>query len=270
MKKLNYILYFMLLLAVTSCEEVIDVDIPADENKVVVEGYVTTERDSSYVRLSRTLSFFDNTSPVPQVINAAVTVNNDTFYHVANGIYRPAAGYTGIAGTAYNLRVLADGKLYTSTAMLDPMYQVDTLVTVFKAKEGFIDEGYTVKFIGRDDRPRVKYTYFRFGFKNELETQGKDSFEDFRVLFDNKNSVLNTPYEFELPFLRLKENDTVITIFRSVDENVYRYLLALGNRQGGGGPFSVPPANLPTNINGGGLGIFAAYDVKRFRYRIVK
>lgn len=269
MKKINVLLYLLLLFAVTSCEEVIDVDIPEDENRVVVEGYVTTETDSSYVRLTRTLSYFDNTSAIPLVLDAAVTVNNDTFYHIGNGIYRPAPGYTGITGTAYNLKIVTGGKVYTSTAILDPMYQVDTLITVYKPKEGFIDEGYTVKFVGRDDRPRVKYTYFRFGFSNQQDTNNKDSMIDFRVLFDNKNSVLNQPYEFELPFLRLQENDTVITIFRSVDENVYRYLLALGNR-GGGGPFSIPPANLPTNIKGGGLGLFAAYDVKRFRYRIVK
>lgn len=270
MKTIHYLLLPLLFAGLSACEEVIEVDIPADENRVVVEGYVTTEKDSSYVRLTRTLSYFDNTSSIPEVTDAAVTVNNDTFYHVSNGIYRPAAGFTGVSGTAYNLTVVTGGSTYTSTAILDPMYQVDTLITVFKPKEGFIEEGYTVKFIGRDDRPRVKYTYFRFGYKNDLETQGRDSMADFRVLFDNKNSKLNEPYEFELPLLRLKEDDTVITIFRSVDENVFRYLVALGNRQGGGGPFSIPPANLPTNIRGGALGLFAAFDVKRFRYRIVK
>lgn len=253
----------------TSCEEVIDVDLPEGSEKLVVEGYVRTETDSSYIKLTKTLSYFDNTSAIPNVTNAMVLVNSDTFFHVGNGYYKPNSPYTGIAGTMYNLTININGEQYQSSSMLNALGQIDSIISEFKPKQGFIEEGYSVKFTGIDNRPRIKYTYFRFGFNGE-DSDGKDSMSTFRVLYDNSNTVLNEPYEFELPVLRLKENDTAILHFYSVDEQVYKFLTALNNSSGGG-PFSTPPANLPSNVRGKDvIGIFSAQDVMRFRHRITK
>lgn len=272
MKKINLILMLAALLSLTACEEVIDVDVPPNTVKLVVEGGVTTEPDSSFIRLTKSVAYFDNNTTTPMVTNATVLVNNDTFHHVANGIYKPAPGYTGVRGQVYSLKISVEGKQYTSSSILDPLFDIDSIISVYKPQEGFFDGGYTVKYTGIDQRPRIKYTYFRFGYKNEKDTKLRDSIFDFRVLFDNRNSVINEPYEFEIPFLRLEPGDTVLMVFRSVDEPVYRYLLALSAREdGGGGPFSTPPANLPTNIRGGDvLGVFMACDVKRYRHRIVE
>ena len=254
----------------TSCEEVIDIDLPDNTQKLVVEGQITTEIDSSYVRITKSLGYFDNTNATPLITDAVIDVNGIAFNHAGNGIYKASSGYVGTTGTIYNLKVTHQGITYTSSSTLEPMFQIDTVVSYFKPASGFIEEGYAVAFFAIDNRPRTKYTYFRFGFKNQEDTQGKDSLFDARILFDNRNSVVNEPYVFELPFLRLQPNDTAILVFRSTDEVVNRYYLALENRRNSGGPFSTPPANLPTNINGGALGLFAAYDVKRFLAPIIK
>jgi hypothetical protein len=261
---------FLLLIAFLhiSCEQVIDVEEPEAVNALVVEGVITTESDSSYVKLTRTLSFFDNTSPIPVVTDAVVSVNGVPFTHRGNGIYVPSSPYNGTVGTTYNLSILHEGKTYTSSSILYEGVPVDTAFAVFKPEEGFIAEGYTVGYFARDVRPRVRYTYFRFGVNNEEDTQGRDSIFGFRVLFDNKDFPTDRPFYFELPFLRLNQGDTCLMVFRSVDEEVYRFLTALGNRDGGSGFFGSPPANLPTNIRGGGFGIFAAYDVLRYRVPI--
>lgn len=268
MKKIPVFLLMLAAVVFTSCEEVVDVDLPENTIKLVVEGQVTTETDSSFVRLTKTLAYFDNTSAVPLITDAVVTVNGVPFTHDTLGVYRPVKGYVGVTGQVYNLKVTHEGKEYTSSATLEPMFRVDTIISVYKEKEAFIDAGYSVKFVAYDDRPRTKFTYFRFGFKNEIDTKLKDSMFDTRVLFDNRNTILNAPFEFELPFLRLDPNDTALLVFRSTDDAVNRYLQAVTNRDQGGGPFSTPPANLPTNIRGGALGLFAAYDVKRFRARV--
>jgi hypothetical protein len=262
MKRFIYTLGLLAVVLASSCTEVIDVDVPENTVKLVVEGAVTTETDSSYVRLTKSVGYFDNTQ-TPYVTNATVTVNGTVFTHKGSGIYKPAAPYAGVAGTYYNLAINYNGKQYTSGSMLEPMFQIDTIVPVFRPAEGFIEEGYTVKYIGIDNRAPIKYTYVRFGFKGLDSIQ--DFYEDFRVLFDNANTKINEPFEFEVPFQRLQLGDTSLLIFRSIDEPVYRYFQALSNRQGGG-PFSTPPANLPTNIRGGDvLGYFAAYDVQRYR-----
>jgi hypothetical protein len=271
MKKIQYLFLILMGLTFVSCTEVIDVDVPENTVKLVVEGAITTETDSSFIRLTKSVGYFDNTSTTPYVTNAVVKVNGVSFTHSANGMYKPVPPYVGIANTLYNLSITVDGKSYSSSSFLEEMFEVDTVIPVYKEEDMFGDAGYTVKYIGKDSRPPVKYTYFRFGFNSLEDSEGKDSLEDFRVLFDNK-SMTNGTYEFEIPSLRLQLKDTAILIFRSIDETVYRYYYALGNRSSGG-PFSTPPANLPTNIKGGSdeaLGLFAAYDVKRYRTAIVE
>ncbi|MFN3445366.1 MAG: DUF4249 domain-containing protein [Bacteroidia bacterium] len=255
-------------LTFTSCEEVLDIDVPDNTEKIVIEGQITTEIDSSFIRVTKSVGYFNNTNSTPLITDAVVDVNGIAFNHVGNGIYKASSGFVGTAGAIYNLKVTHQGVTYTSSSTIEPMFEVDTVVSYFKPESGFIEEGYAVAFFAIDNRPRTKYTYFRFGFRNQEDTKGKDSLFDVRVLFDNRNSVINEPYVFELPFLRLQPNDTAVLVFRSIDENVNRYYLALNNRDNSGGPFSTPPANLPTNIKGGALGLFAAYDVKRYQVPI--
>lgn len=264
MKKLFYLLA-IISFTLTSCTEVIDVDVPETAERLVVEGMICTERDSSYVLLSKSVSYFSD-GQIPAVTNAHVEVNGVHFTHAGHGYYYPPVGYTGVINTMYNLKVIYDGSEFTASSMLDPMYDIDTVTSVFKQKEGFLREGWTAVTWGTDNRPRVKYTMFRFGFKNQ-KTEGKDSLFNDNILFDNRSSKLGERTPFELPFLRLEKNDTVLMIYRSIDQTVYNFYLALESR-GGGGPFSTPPANLPTNIRGGALGIFMAQDVKRFRVRL--
>jgi hypothetical protein len=89
-------------------------------------------------------------------------------------------------------------------------------------------------------------------------------------LFDN-GVTRSGSYEFELPFLRLQRNDYTYMIFRSVDKNMYDFINAYNSQTSGApGPFQVPPANLPTNIEGGALGYFATYDVVRTNRFLIK
>lgn len=264
MKQLVYIALAIITLA--SCREKVDIDLGFAGEKLVVEGSVSTETDSSFVQLSLTAPY-TGSEPSPAVTNAVVEVaeeNNPAvlFTHVGNGLYKPAAGYKGIADRTYKLKVVYNGKEYTAESKLEPMFEVDsTLQQEFKTADGFIEEGYAIKYLSRDSREPVKYTWFNFG-KN-------DTLENFDVLFNSENLVLNQWVPFELPFFRAQKGDSVMLIFRSIDRNVNNYLLALANLNSGApGPFQTPPANPPTNIKGGAVGFFYAVDVVR-RWRIV-
>jgi hypothetical protein len=124
-----------------------------------------------------------------------------------------------------------------------------------------------VSYVGYDDRPRTKYTYFRQGYYDTIVH--RDSLLDFKVLFNNDQTPLYQEYNFELPFTRLQVGEECIMIFRSVDKNMNDFIDAYENQTSGApGPFQVPPANLPTNISGGAIGYFATYDVIRKRYTI--
>lgn len=267
MKNILSVLYVLTaVVLVQSCKEKIDLDIPGGAPKVVVEAEVTTETDSSYVKLTKTADFY-STAAYPVIPDATVTVNGIPFIHKGNGIYRPASPYTGTIGQIYNLSISADGQTFTSSSVLEPMFRIDSIFQEFKPKQGFLDEGYSINYKGFDDRSKIKYTYFRLGYFDTLVH--RDSMDDFKVLFDNTLTPIGQEYSFELPFTRFKIGDECILVFRSVTKDMNDFLEAYNTQTSGApGPFQVPPANLPTNMKGGAIGYFATYDVIRRRHTI--
>lgn len=271
MKKYSYIYILVLLTGLFSCKEKIDLDVPGSTPKLVVEAELTTETDSSFVKLTKTSDYY-STLAYPVVSNAVVTVNDGVntvnYSYVGNGIYKPASPYVGVTGKTYSLKiVLADGTIHTSTAVLEPMFSVDSVFQVFKPKSGFIPEGFSINYIGLDTRSKIKYTYFRGGYFDTIVH--RDSITKDKILFNNDQTPVGAPYAFELPFTRFQKGDIYLMIFRSTDKFMTDFIQVYSDQTGGApGPFQTPPANLPTNITGGALGYFATYDVVRKRYTV--
>lgn len=258
LKKISAVLISSL--AFVSCQEKIDIDIPSSDKKVVIEAEVTTEMDSSYVKITQTADYY-STAPAPFIANATVTINGVAFLHKGNGIYKPASPFVGELNKTYLLDVQQSGITYKATSTLTPMFKIDSVVPVYKPEEGFLEDGYTVVYHANDDRPLTKYTYYRFGITSHVTHA--DSLFNTKILFDNASTQAGR-YTFEIPFLRLQKGDTCIQVFRSVDKNMFEFIRAYDEQTSGApGPFQSPPANLPTNISGGAIGYFATYDVKR-------
>lgn len=267
MKKYKLGFLAILIVVLHSCKEEIDLDIPGGTQKVVIEAELTTETDSSFVKVTRTADYYSAGKNEP-ITNATITINGISFNHVNNGLYKPTAPFSGVTGQTYNLNVLADGKTYTSSSVLEPMFRIDSIFQVFKPAEGFLDAGYSINYIGFDNRPKIKYTYFRLGYFDTIVQ--RDSMADNRILFNSDQTPVGVPYAFELPFTRFQPREEVILIFRSVTKEMSDFIASYNQQTSGApGPFQVPPANLPTNIKGGAVGYFATYDVIRKRY-IVK
>lgn len=261
-----HFLFVLITVSMISCKEEIELDIPGGEAKLVVEAEVTTETDSSYVMITKTANYY-STEPIPKVTNATVTVNGIVFSHTGEGIYKPASPYTGVAGQTYDLKIVVDGNTYTSTSQLSKMFRIDSVFQVYKPKSGFIDAGWSINYLGFDDRPKIKYTFFRLGYFDTIVQ--RDSFSRMKILFNSEQTPLGTQYAFELPFTRFQKGEECVMIFRSVDKFMNSFIAAYAEQSSGPpGPFQSPPANLPTNITGGAIGYFATYDVIRKRYKV--
>lgn len=267
MKIKSYIYYLVIVILMASCSEVVDVDLPQAADKVVIEGYVTNQQDSSYISLTKSVSYY-SLSPIPKITNAFVMVNSDTFFHTIDGIYKPHSPYSGVPGVTYNLKVKYEGNEYTAISTLNELIKIDSVFTfLYHEKELIAPEGYSISFNFTFANPN-QYTYFRDGFKNDLITKGRDSIYGQVVTFDSKNAKYGMMMPFDVPFLRLQPNDTALLYFRSCDLNAFNYYNAINESSRSGSPFSTPPANLPTNIRGGAIGFFAAQEVRNFRIRI--
>lgn len=266
MYKYKY-LFFGLILSLAACKEKVEIDMPDSDPLLVVEGEVTTEIDSSFVILTLSSNYY-TADKSPIVTNANVSVNGVPFvYNPAKQKYLPAAGYVGKTDSIYTLNINANGQTYSAVTKLERMFRVDSFFQVWKEAEGFLPEGYALSYVGFDDRPQTKYTYFINGYFDTIVQ--RDSFDNNKILFDNTITPINQSYNFEIPFARFNSGDEYVAIFRSIDKNMFDFINAYNNQDPNiPGPFQTPPANLPTNLTGGAVGYFTGYDIQRWRYKV--
>ncbi len=264
-----------------SCQQIISVDIPDSTPKLVVQGEILTDKDSSYVYLTKSVSYYSN-DVYPTVNNAVVTVSyngkNVLFKPVGNGVYKPDSGFVPPINTQYSLNINYDGNTYTSTTFLDQLFNIDYVDSVYTVQTGGGGpgsggpggggpgggkprSGSSVRLWWTDTRMPGKYTYIRFRH-TQLEQQ-QDSFLRNIVLLDNSQTNLNSQISFQLP-RRYQPGDSVFVILKSCDYNMYYFFQAYrAQTSSPPGPFQTPPANLPTNVRGGAIGYFVASDIRK-------
>jgi len=118
MKTVRLIFIFFSML--TACYELYDADIEADEKVLTVDGLITDDVASYYIRLNYARPF-DSYSTREPVSSARVFITDDLgryyqFREVKNGIYRSdSLLFTGMPGRTYVLEIAApDGEIYRS------------------------------------------------------------------------------------------------------------------------------------------------------------
>ncbi len=143
---------------------------------IVVEGLLTNENASNYVRLSRTIPIGITGIESP-VVNAHVYVKDDldrlgVFYQESPGYYRTdSLDFTGEEGRTYTLYINIEGKTYESDPMLMREVQpIDSLYADFE----YHDDGiypplyrYSVFFDSFD--PSNENKFFRWTFEEVWE-----------------------------------------------------------------------------------------------------
>lgn len=107
------IISFLLLICLSACEDVVDVNLDQGPELLVVDGQLTDLPAPDTLTLSTTAPYFNNAAP-PIVTNAVVTLtdnlgNRDTLKATRPGKYLMAQ--RGQTGRSYTLRIrLANGE----------------------------------------------------------------------------------------------------------------------------------------------------------------
>lgn len=249
----------------SSCEKVIQVDVPNGETLLVIDAWVNDLPGKQTVRLTTTAPVFDG-NPTPGANGAIVSLedlsNGKTYSFIENNStgnyeFTPLSTDTMcIEGHAYKLNVSWKGSSYYSTSVVNRTTTVDT-VGFDKNIEFSTNalKGYFVWQFGRDLPGARDYYWFKAfkngvlyndpGFINISEDAGGGESTDGLCF------IPPTAFFGVIPGSNsLQLNDVFTAEVHSLNKESYEYLLQLRTQinNSGAGLFATTPENLRTNI----------------------
>jgi hypothetical protein len=257
------------LMAMASCEEIMDVSFSGDSNNhLVVEGSITTDTTQHLVLLSYTGDYFkieDKVMATGAIVS--ITDGNSIFplTETADGEYYTAENVYGETGKTYTLQIqLPDGRQFSASDYLLPCNPIDSIRQSLNYNTYMSGYGYDVLFYAQEPEPSGdNYMYLLY----IDDTLYSDTITE--VAFVNDEFV-NGNYVGEMPVYRIREDDLktsprkVTLEIYSVSKSYYDFMSALMlETLWRGSPWDGPPANIPGNVSNGATGFFRASDVKR-------
>ncbi|NRA92492.1 MAG: DUF4249 domain-containing protein [Psychroserpens sp.] len=269
MKKVVLIIIAIL---VFSCEDVIDVDLPTGETRLVIDASINWFKDTpgneQSIRLSLTAPFFE--ADVPPANNATVfiTDENNTVYDFVEdgdtGIYLNNT-FDPEIDRSYTLTVIYNGETFIATETLKSVSEITRVEQ--KLDGGFSGEDTEIKAYFNDPADEENYYFFEF-IPSIPVTPTLDTFEDE---FVNGNEIFGFYVEEDLD-----PGQTVIIRNHGVSERFYEFMFILLQQieEQGGGPFETQPATVrgniinQTNPDNFALGYFRLSEVDEFIYTI--
>lgn len=237
MKKVFFVFALFVLV---SCEDPVDIVLPAHEKKVVIDAMlwrpVGNVTGTLEVVISNTTGFYNET--IPFVAGASVSLKNKEAVFTAQenekGHYI-AENIPVSMDEIFELSVVIDGRTYTATESLVLSTPIDSIT---QGEETLLSGEETEAIVKFTDRPeKGNYYVMDFGYNNLFVT--RDEFYNDQQLtfsfFYDKYFPKNTPTPIHL----MGANKAYYT---------YMQILISHAGQDGGGPFATAKSTLRGNI----------------------
>ena len=162
----NYTI-LILILTFTSCIDVIEVDVPTEEPRLVIEASINWEKgtvgNNQVIKLSKSTPYFDANGNVP-VLDASVQITNDTdgsifiFTNDNDGNYSTDS-FVPLVNNSYTLQVINEGETFIAQENLNP---VVAILDVYQSTDKFFQDVLEVNFDFLDPEDEVNYYYIKF------------------------------------------------------------------------------------------------------------
>lgn len=245
----------------TSCENVIEIELDYMKPKLVIEGVINDFDNQCIIKLSKTTDYF-NQKTNPTVSDAVITLTDNAGTVVKFNEIEPG-NYLGESVQAkshinYTLSILSEGDKYEAKATIPQKVNIDSLTCLYNPESIFYEVGYVVSCHFSDPEEfRNFYRLKTYNINDKSKAKNsKDLYSD--DLFSGNNVEL--PWSYDV----YQRSDTVVVELYSLDEQTYDYYKTLFPISGGAEMMSLTtPANPNTNISNGALGYFGAYTISR-------
>jgi hypothetical protein len=127
----------------SSCTEVIDIDLNSSDPQIVIEGSVSTSGES-VIKITESVNF-DESNDFPKVRNAIVEIsdnlgNSEILLESSEGIYSTYS-FGGVEGRTYSLNVQIDDKTLESVSNIPNHVSFDSLIVTKALYHPFLATG---------------------------------------------------------------------------------------------------------------------------------
>lgn len=240
------ILFIIITISFSSCEDVVDVAVNSSQPKLVIDASIQWQKgtigNQQMIKLSKTSDYFN--SEIPTVSNAIVYITNSTgtifnFNEITpNGQYI-CTDFIPAINENYTLTVISEGTTYTSTETLLATPTIDSIEQ--KMVAGFGGDEIQIKFFYQDNGSENNYYLIKFK-NNQIPFP---EFSAVRDEFFQGNQMFGFYSNSDL-----KKDDVLDMSLQGINERYQNYmnkLIAISGSNGGN-PFATPPATLKGNI----------------------
>ncbi|MCP4310613.1 MAG: DUF4249 family protein [Bacteroidetes bacterium] len=250
------VLTLALFFALSSCEEVIDIDLNSADPVLVAEGYMELDSLCS-LSLTFTTDYFQQEAPL-LVEDAVVTLSDQSgaseiLSYMGMGMY---SGRTirGLEFSKYTLTIETGEQIYTGFSSLNPLPVFDSVILEdFPFGGPNPDEDFpkmlTISF--RNDPEREDHFMLRLIMNGEI-------FEDYFALASDEYSTSAETVEYTTMMFPTEDGDTLAMEVYAIDKDTYRYYSQINEAIGGSMAMSSTPYNPASNLGEDILGYFMA------------
>lgn len=269
-------LALLLLVFFTACTDVIDVEVPSEEPRLVIEASINWEKGTSgsdqTIYLSKSTPFFETNGNVP-VSGASVVITNTSdgsffeFNDQNDGSYT-TSNFVPVLNDNYTLEVVSEGETYIAQETFIPVVPI---LEVYQSTDKFLPEVLEVNFDFLDPAEEENYYYIKFKEQADAFPRLLDLKDEF--VNGNLISVFNERQENEdINQVEYAPGDMVNMELIGVSKRYYEYIQLLISQSESGGPFDTTPVALRGNCtnqndpNNFAYGYFRLTEVAKASY----
>lgn len=250
--------FLLMVLTISACKKVIEVDLRNAAPQIVIEANITDAAGPYVVKLSRTVDFASS-NVYPPVANATVFITDSTIGRTERLVQADSGRYlttriVGVSHHTYGLKVSVDGQTYMAASTMPARVPLDSIT--FGENLGFNNQQEINAVVNFHDPVGLGNYYMFTEYVNSRQIPNIFVFED--RLSDGR--YIQDPLFNDSSYLQ--RDDTLVLTMSCIDKNNYNYFYTLMNVTGNNFQ-SVTPANPISNISNGALGYFSAHTIQR-------
>jgi len=268
MKMKNIIIFLIIVGVVSSCVELIDIDVDTAPSRLVIFGEFSTEAKPHSIRITRTAGYFTTNSPAG-VSGAIVSISDEDgniFYlsesKDAPGLYQTADNVRGEEGKTYTLNVQVETQHYSATALMPHINDISSVeLKVSSISENVVE---VLVYMDTEDLPEDNL-YLIFVSTNDSLLNS--TIDRYRVMSNIREGmpcfILRQNVEDDDVRNLVRIGDKVTVNINAISSEYADFVRAAQSEIRGSNPiFGGPPANVPTNIKSDNpvLGFFTAFS----------